>query len=148
MKKSSINLIFICMLLLTSANYAFCINFRENVDIIKVYDGDTVMVKNKDGVFERVRLKGIDCYETSKINRAYKQAYQNNITIEDVIKNGIKSKQILQNYVDNNKNIYQLQRFEIDKYGRTIGVIYCGDTNINKYMMNQGRCLEYKYKGK
>lgn len=147
-KKISLNLILICILLLTSANYVYCICTRENIEIIKVYDGDTVLVKNKYGVLERVRLKGIDCYETSKINRAYKQAYLSKITIEDVVKKGKESKIILKNYVKNNKNDYYLKRLEVDRYDRTVGIIYCGEININSYMLEHGKCLKYEYKGK
>lgn len=44
------------------------------IEVLEVYDGDTIKVKVNNGNDFLIRLQGIDCYETSKINRAYKQA--------------------------------------------------------------------------
>ena len=38
-----------------------------------------------------VRLIGIDCYETGRIHRAYHQAYDNNLSIDEVIARGKQS---------------------------------------------------------
>ena len=45
-----------------------------------------------DKNFFYLRLVGIDCYETKNINRAYKQAYTDNLTVEEVIKKTDKNK--------------------------------------------------------
>ena len=45
------------------------------ITITKIYDGDTVGARIEGEVF-LVRLKGVDCYETMRINRAYRQAYE------------------------------------------------------------------------
>ncbi len=45
------------------------------VEVLTIYDGDTIKVKLFSGNIFAIRLIGIDCYETSKIHRAYKQAY-------------------------------------------------------------------------
>ena len=58
------------------------------VEVLKILDGDTIKVKLDSGNKFSIRLIGIDCYETNKINRAYKQAYVNDISIEEVVKRG------------------------------------------------------------
>lgn len=117
----------------------------HNVVITKVYDGDTVRgIVNGQEV--SIRLTGIDCYETSKINRAYKQAYINKISIEEVVRNGRKSKQVLANFLKTHPNITVRFTDEDVRYNRKVGVLYAGNINVNKYMIQNGGCLMYEYK--
>lgn len=113
--------------------------------VTKVSDGDTVhgIVNGRE---ISIRLSGIDCYETSKRDRAYKQAYLNKISIEDVVLKGQQSKRILTNILNNNPNI-TLRITDMDKkYNRAVGVLYTSDMNINQYMLQHGGCLVYNYK--
>ena len=117
----------------------------ENIKITKVTDGDTVkgIINGKE---MSIRLSGIDCYETSKRDRAYKQAYLNKMSIEDVVKRGKESKEILTNILKNNNNI-TVRFTDIDKrYNRNVGIIYAGDININEYMVQNGGCMMFEYK--
>lgn len=117
----------------------------ENIKITKVTDGDTVkgIINGKE---MSIRLSGIDCYETSKRDRAYKQAYLNKMSIEDVVKRGKESKEILTNILNNNKNI-TVRFTDIDKrYNRNVGIIYAGDINVNEYMVQNGGCMMFEYK--
>lgn len=117
----------------------------ENIKITKVTDGDTVkgIINGKE---MSIRLSGIDCYETSKRDRAYKQAYLNKMSIEDVVKRGKESKEILTNILKNNNNI-TVRFTDVDKrYNRNVGIIYAGDININEYMVQNGGCMMFEYK--
>ncbi len=60
----------------------------------KIYDGDIIQAKVNNGNKFSIQLTGIDCYETSKIHRAYKQAYVDKLTINEVIKKGFVRKGI------------------------------------------------------
>lgn len=62
------------------------------IKIVNITDGDTIKAKIDKNEFS-VRLVDIDCYETSKIHRAYRQAYDNCIKIDEVVKRGNESKQ-------------------------------------------------------
>lgn len=106
------------------------------IQILKIYDGDTILAKIDNEKFS-VRLIGIDCYETSDINRAYKQAYQNNLKIDEVVCKGKDSKEYLKKMYENNKNkpIY-LDFKGIDRYGRALGIIYFDKININEELLN------------
>ena len=116
------------------------------ITITKIYDGDTVQAEVEGEVF-LVRLKGVDCYETMRISRAYRQAYEENITIEEVIKRGEKSKEYLSalfNQVQKDKIYFQFQG--VDRYSRALGVLYFNKMNVNEEMINKGGCLVYEYK--
>lgn len=119
-----------------------CIN--PNAQLLKVYDGDTITLL-VDGEEICVRLECIDCYETSKINRAYKQAYLNKISIEEVVKRGKQSKKILKNLLQANPNI-SVKITGKDIYGRALGIIYANGINVNEYMVTKGGCMRYHYK--
>ena len=117
----------------------------ENIKITKITDGDTVrgIVNGKE---MSIRLSGIDCYETSKRDRAYKQAYLNKMSIEDVVKKGKESKEILTNLLKNNNNI-TVRFTDVDKrYNRNVGIIYAGNLNVNDYMVQNGGCMMFEYK--
>lgn len=120
-------------------------NEKTLIDIIKITDGDTILAKIDNNQFN-IRLIGIDCYETSKIHRAYKQAYENELKIEDVIKKGIQSKKFLEILYEKNKNKDIFLDFKgIDKYGRALGIVYFEKININSEMMKNGGCYMYNY---
>lgn len=116
------------------------------ITITKIYDGDTVQAEVEGEVF-LVRLKGVDCYETMRISRAYRQAYEEKITIEEVVERGEKSKEYLSglfNQVGKDRIYFQFQG--VDRYSRALGVLYFGRVNVNKEMINGGGCLVYEYK--
>lgn len=137
--------LFTILILLTFLNVVEA-GTKEIVTISKVCDGDTIDVVRSNGKIARVRLVGIDCYETSPYDRAYRQAYENNITIEEVLVNGFKAKKELVKLFQTHyqKTIY-LEEKGIDKYNRILGVIYIDKINVNEYMIKQGCALRYIY---
>ncbi len=119
---------------------------RVQVRLSRVYDGDTIEVINEKNEKENIRLIGIDCFETKEIHRAYTQAYKNKMTIEEVTAKGIQQKKVLiKLFETNNKKHLYLLRQGKDAYGRTLGTVYLGNLNINKYMLESGNALEYIY---
>lgn len=119
---------------------------KVQVTLSRVNDGDTIEVINENNQKEKIRLKGIDCFETSEINRAYKQAYQNKMTIEEVIAKGVQQKNaLIKLFEDNSKKHLYLVRCGKDVYKRTLGIIYLGNLNINQYMLKSGNAMEYIY---
>lgn len=90
--------------------------------VVKVADGDTITVlQNKKKI--RVRFYGIDAPEKS-------QEY------------GVKSLDILKKMVENKEVKVEVK--DRDQYGRTVGIVYCGDVNVNKYMLETGNAWWYK----
>lgn len=120
--------------------------FKENeyeiCNVEKVIDGDTIIVNTGYESFN-IRLYGIDCMETSKNHRAYHQAYDNNIKIDEVLEKGNSATKELKKIINNNKSIIYFKTAGIDKYSRILGIIYDKDfNNINTQMTNY--CSEYK----
>lgn len=136
--KIKISFILLIVFVLCSASYAAS---KTPVKIVKILDGDTVRAKINDNIFS-IRLIGIDCYETTPNNRAYKQAYNNNLTIDEVIKNGKFSKKYLINLYKKS-NVQTFEFMGLDYYKRPLGVLYFDDVNINQKMLNHGGCLKF-----
>lgn len=136
--KIKISFILLIVFVLCSASYAAS---KTPVRIVKILDGDTVRAKINDNIFS-IRLIGIDCYETTPNNRAYRQAYNNNLTIDEVIKNGKFSKKYLINLYKKS-NVQTFEFMGLDYYKRPLGVLYFDDVNINQKMLNHGGCLKF-----
>lgn len=136
--KIKISFILLIVFVLCSASYAAS---KTPVRIVKILDGDTVRAKINDNIFS-IRLIGIDCYETTPNNRAYRQAYNNNLTIGEVIKNGKFSKKYLINLYKNS-NVQTFEFMGLDYYKRPLGVLYFDDVNINQKMLYHGGCLKF-----
>lgn len=136
--KIKIFFILLIVFVFCSASYAVS---KTPVKIVKILDGDTIRAKINDNIFS-IRLIGIDCYETTPNNRAYKQAYNNNLTIDEVIKNGKFSKKYLINLYKKS-NVQTFEFMGLDYYKRPLGVLYFDDVNINQKMLNHGGCLKF-----
>lgn len=128
------------ILLFTTASIALA-DVRTPIEVVKITDGDTIEAKINKNKF-RIRLIDIDCYETSNIHRAYKQAYENKISIEEVIKRGNSSKFFLQRLYANKLKAY-LEFQGVDIYGRVLGVVYFNSINVNQKMLKEGGCMIY-----
>lgn len=137
---------FIILLLVCLSFDYNCFAF-ENVQVSKVarvYDGDTIELKLKKNT--SIRLIGVDCYETAKINRAYKQAYIKNIPIEEVVRRGLLAKKELNKIIKSNHYKVFFKCEGIDDYGRLLGEIYTLDgKSINEIMKNSYYCYPFEY---
>lgn len=136
-------LLLVLVMLIGSSVFA---SDKVPVTLSRVYDGDTIEIINENNQKENIRLLGIDCYETSTNNRAYKQAYENKIPIEQVVAQGIKAKlALIELFKTNpNKQLY-IERQGKDCYNRTLGILYLAKININKYLLKSGNAMEYVY---
>ena len=105
-------------------------------EIVKVIDGDTVDIIIDLGFNltkkERVRLAGIDCPETRTKDEEEKEM-------------GIEAKQFLRRRLFDCVNL-KVKTEKDGKFGRMLGWIYCGQTNINEEMIYRG--YAWKYDGK
>lgn len=111
--------------------------------VSEVTDGDTVkIIKNDEEI--KVRLVDIDCFETSANPRGKWQAEHYNKSINEVINLGNQSKEILQDFVNQQADgkVVLVDRGK-DKYKRTLGVLYIDGVNVNDYMLQYGKCEKY-----
>jgi micrococcal nuclease len=104
-------------------------------EIVKVVDGDTIDIVIDLGFNlskkERVRLAGIDSPESRTKDLEEKEL-------------GLESKEFLKRRLEDGKASGLRVKTEKDgKYGRMLGWIYCGDTNINTEMVDRGYAWFY-----
>ena len=93
--------------------------------IVRVSDGDTVVVLDSTNTQHRVRLDGIDCPEKG-------QAFGKKAT--DFVKN-ITSKSEFVTIVWKKK----------DRYGRILGYLIVDEVNVNKELLRNGLAWHYKH---
>ncbi len=136
------NFLKISLFLLVFSQATFA-DVRTPVELVRISDGDTVVARIDKNEF-KIRLIGIDCYETAKINRAYKQAYQNNLSIDEVVNKGLNSKRYLEELYAQNKNSKTSIEFKgLDIYNRVLGVLYFDKLNVNENLKLHGGCMMY-----
>jgi endonuclease YncB( thermonuclease family) len=97
--------------------------------VIKVYDGDTVLVRGEDGR-RVVRLLGIDAPETPKASGKPGQPYSR------------KARSHLAGLVLN--RAVALAVFGEDRYHRLLAVIYRGEEDVNHAMVRAGLAEVYR----
>ena len=103
--------------------------------------------KMENGNKFALRMVGIDCYETYLSHRAKSQAYDDRLSVDEVIKKGMSTKEYLKELKNNAKDI-SFEFEGIDKYGRGLGVLYFDDTNINQKLIDENYCKVYEYREK
>ena len=110
-------LLSLLFLLLLSASTSF------TGKVVKITDGDTIVVLIEGNQQVKIRLEGIDCPESNQDfgNRA-KQ------TVSDLCFR---------------KNVV-IQKSGEDRYGRTLGFVFVGDVNVNKELLRLGLAWHYK----
>ena len=114
---------------------------KISTELVKIIDGDTIILKVNKSQFS-ARLIGIDCFETNANNRAYKQAYLNNLSINDVLLRGKNSKKYLKDlYKSTDKTYFEFRGLDI--YKRVLVVVYFDNINVNDFMKTYGGCIVY-----
>tara|TARA_R110002110_G_scaffold205066_7_gene417283 strand:- start:439928 stop:440662 length:735 start_codon:yes stop_codon:yes gene_type:complete len=92
--------------------------------VVRVADGDTISVLDKDNKQHKIRLYGIDTPERS-------QPW------------GAESQQALAGLVAN-KSVGVII-IETDDYGRSVGIVYAEGKNVNEAMIRNGHAWWYQY---
>lgn len=112
---------FIILILVT-----FCAQADIAGRVVRVLDGDTIEVLQNSGALSRVRLAGIDAPEK-------KQPF------------GQRSRQSLSELVS--QKYVSITGEEYDRYGRLLGTVWSGQTDINAVQLQKGMAWTYKFKG-
>lgn len=94
-----------------------------NGKVIKITDGDTIVVLTDDNEQIKIRLEGIDCPESS----------------QDF---GTRAKQATSDLCFG-KQVKIIKSGE-DRYGRTLGYVMVGDVNVNKELLRLGMAWHFK----
>ncbi|MDA8428103.1 MAG: thermonuclease family protein [Geobacteraceae bacterium] len=104
--------------------------------VSKVSDGDTIHVTDNLGTKVKVRFYGIDAPETEKSNkktgRVSKPGQPYGEEAFQALKQKIQRKQV------------RLVVMDIDRYGRTVSIVWLGNRDINKEMVSEGWAWAYR----
>jgi micrococcal nuclease len=102
-------------------------------EVVKVVDGDTVDLNIDLGFSltkkERVRLAGIDTPESRTRDLEEKKL-------------GLEAKDFLERRLSDGDNL-TVKTEKDGKYGRMLGWLYIGETNLNKEMVERGYAWKY-----
>lgn len=114
----------LALLVLAFALYANTAGRTEIVgQVVAVADGDTVTVLDDVRKEHRVRLQGIDAPES-------RQPF------------GQRSRQYLADLV--HRQDVRVRVDKVDRFGRMVGVLYLGDEDINRRMVQSGMAWHYR----
>lgn len=94
-------------------------------NIVRVSDGDTVVLLDSTNTQHRIRLDGIDCPEKG-------QPY------------GSKATQFVKDVTSKSKYV-TIQWEKKDRYGRLLGYLTVDGVNVNKELLQNGLAWHYKY---
>ncbi|WP_165044162.1 thermonuclease family protein [Dysgonomonas sp. ZJ709] len=99
-------------------------NDKLNGKIIRISDGDTVVLLDSLGTHHKIRLDGVDCPETGQDFGTKATNFTKDLCID---------KHITVDVVGT------------DQYQRILGVVYVDDININEELLKNGLAWRYKY---
>jgi len=119
-------------------------NIWQDGYVVKVEDGDTIHIRDKDFNVFKSRLIGIDTYETKENDRAYLQLkqlqdlhYKSNKSIHDVYILGFEAKgYTLKKALF--KNV-EYKEYGLDKYGRKLVYV----SGLNYMLIRLGLAVYY-----
>lgn len=140
-KISSFNtLLFFCVFILLSVFifYTTMPAATRTVEGIatQVSDGDTFKLETTEGTKLKVRIYGIDAPEKEKFSRRTGKISKLGQPYGDEAYNALGSK-ILSKKV-------KVEIMDIDRYRRTVGIVYLNGKNINLEMVKEGWAWAYK----
>lgn len=128
-----------CSKLQQSGNFGGSDEFKpmansEEWDVLRVSDGDTLVVRQTDGQEKKLRLCGIDSPEI-------KHGKQPGQPL------GIEAKANLQRLVDEVDKTVMVTEIESDRYGRTVAEIFTSkngfEKNLNEEQLSSGLAIVY-----
>ena len=104
------------------------VSYTYNATVLRVIDGDTVVI--------RVDV-GFRMFAEMSMRLAFINAPEINTEA------GKRAKSVLEQFLINLPVVVKTYK-PIDKYGRYLGTIYTGDTNVNQWMVENDYAVEYK----
>ncbi|RWZ87262.1 MAG: hypothetical protein EO766_12110 [Hydrotalea sp. AMD] len=114
--------------------------------VTRVIDGDTIIANCAENRALHVKLTKIDSYESKRNNRAYKQAYNEKISVDEVVARGKKAAQISTELLTNQVvDITVDNKAPKDRYGRTLGEVMLNGVSVNDKLLAEHPDVFLKY---
>jgi len=135
MKRAFVTTLLFCLISITTVFAKEPIRTIEGT-VTKISDGDTILVTDTLGTKVKVRLYGIDCPETEKGNkRTGKASKQGQPYGEEAFR-------ALQGKLQRQR--VRLDVMDVDRYGRTVSIVWLGNRNIELEMVAEGWAWAYR----
>ncbi|MFA7479498.1 MAG: thermonuclease family protein [Vulcanimicrobiota bacterium] len=114
--------------------------------LVRVVDGDTIVVQQGEASEERVRFVGIDCFEVSRNDRLKKQAEEFGLSVSEGQLFALKAQVAVEKALADGKVMLELADPERDRYGRLRAYVWTTDgTLLNLELLRQGLALPDDY---
>lgn len=123
----------------------------EKYSLVRVIDGDTIVVTRPGSDPEvHVRMLGIDCLESRRIDRLEDQAAQLGISVDEALAIGKDTTAVVEQKLSGRPIFLELEEGSNDKYGRLIAYVWAeGDEqSLNLQLVHSGLALVYDGGGK
>lgn len=114
------------------------------VKVTKIVDGDTFEFVYDNTPF-RVRISGLDAYETTKSKKAKSQAKRLNVSVDVIKKKGIKAKSFAEKYLLNKEvKLIRQDKDNQEDFGGLLRKVYVDGVPFDSLVI--AKKLGYKYK--
>jgi micrococcal nuclease len=118
---------------------------KDNVTLVKVIDGDTIVV-NLNNKEEHVRLIGVDTFESKYNKRIYIQVNKYNITKEVALQLGLNAKENTVQITSHNL-VLDYDKQDRDNYGRLLAYVYLENNKmLNEEILKSGNGVTAFYR--
>jgi len=104
-----------------------CLIYGQNGKVIKVKDGDTIVVLDENNKQHTIRIADVDCPEKGQPFGTKAKEFT--------------SKEVFGKHVEIDKK-------NIDKYGRVVGYVIYDEKNLSFELLKEGYAWHYKYYSK
>lgn len=114
---------------------------QHTVRCVRVFDGDTIEVT---GLFTgeplRLRILGIDTFETRMNKKLQEQAEQFGLSVERAHELGLYARKTAErNLLDKDIVLrFESNRVEYDSFGRLLAYVYVDDVDFGKFLLKNG----------
>ena len=129
--------------LLTAVCFARPDGLRE-YRLVRVIDGDTIVVSRVKGEEIHVRLLGIDCLETRKTERLKKQAEELGIEVDQAYRLGEEAAVTVEQTLRESPIFLEWEPKFHDKYQRKLGYVWAGSELLNLRLLETGQAKLYE----
>ena len=106
--------------------------------VVRVVDGDTIIVHLGDGRSARVRLIGIDSPELHPSEKLRRDAQRSGKDAAAIQALGAKAADFTRKRLDGRKIEIERDATALDRYGRTLAYVWVGDELFNMLIVREG----------
>jgi len=109
-----------------------------SASIVRVVDGDTIVVRLADGRSTRVRLIGIDTPELHPSQKLTRDAQRSGKDAAAIQALGAQASEFTKKHLTGRKVEMERDAAALDRYGRTLAYVWVGDELYNLVIVREG----------